>query len=139
MGSADDHRGEDQGDEWTRDSGTESGPEDDDRQGQTGNAHRGRIGRPELPHIFRPLTDERRWNRRHAQPQQILDLGGKNDESDPAREPRHDRERNELDSPAESGEPESDEHDPTHESSNRQAVESIALDDAIDDHDKGPG
>ncbi len=47
--------------------------------------------------------------------------------------------RNELDRPAEPGEPESDEHDPAHQRRDHEAVHPVALDDAVDDDDERPG
>ena len=96
-------------------------------------------GGAEAPSVGLPLRQEVGGHGAHPEPEEVLDLGGEDDHGDPAREPGDDRVRNELDRAAEPREPHGHEQDSRQDRADRQAVEAVFFDDAVDDHDESAG
>ncbi len=88
--------------------------------------------------VAAPLLHEFGWWWTHLQAQQILDLPGEDDHGDAGREPGRDRKRNELDRPAQAGEPEAYQHQAGHQGSDGQPLDAVALDDPVHDHHECP-
>ncbi len=112
-------------------------PEQQDRERPGGDADRGQRRGAEVRGVRLPLREEVRGHRAHLQAEQVLDLRREDDDRDPAREAGDDRVRDELDRAAEPGEAEDDQHAAREDRDDRQAVEAVPRDDAVDDDDEG--
>ena len=73
-----------------------------------------------------------------AQTEEVLDLGGGNQQGDAVGEAQDDRPRDELDRLAEAGDRQEQQDDARHHRHHQQAGQAVRGDDARDDHDERP-
>src|SRR4051812_43774825 len=80
-----------------------------------------------MAYDLRPLGNEFRWQVSNAQPEEILDLTGENDDRYPAGESDDNRVRNELDRRAQPGQAEYHQNHSSHQSGDDESVDAESL------------
>src|SRR6266513_335476 len=117
--------GHDQRDKRPRNAGGDLGPHQNDRERGDGDHERPRIDRIEGVNIGVPLRQERRWDGRHLETEQVTDLTREDDQRDAAGEADRHRIGSELDRTAEAQQAEGDEDEAGHERGHDQPIDAV--------------
>src|ERR1700730_17270319 len=125
--------------ERTRSATADARPQNHYQEGDDGHGERLRINRVEVRRNGSPFGDELDRQISHLEAEEIPHLARKNDHRNSAGKSDYDWLRNELDRASELGDAEYHEDHPGHDRGHDEAIDSVFLDDPIDDDDECPG
>src|SRR5690606_21167729 len=130
--------GENDGEDGAGDARGEAAQEDEQRQRAGADAERRQVGRLDVPGIGFELADEVGGQAAlDPEAEEVLELGGGDDDGDAGGEAGGDGVGDELDQGSQAGDAHEDDHDAGHEGGSGEAGVAVLIGDGVDDDDEG--